>query len=112
MKSCRAGRRRITRHSNCSGLAMIVCNITTFGATVEKTVSAAEANRKFSRLLGAVREGGSFIITSHGRPVARLSRVEPDEEARSKARAALFKRLRKQPVTNVGKWTREELYER
>lgn len=39
---------------------------------MDQTVSAAEANRSFSRLLREVREGQSFTITAHGRAVARL----------------------------------------
>lgn len=79
---------------------------------MDKAVSASDANRRFSRLLSAVREGESFVITSHGRPVARLLPVEGDEEARSRARAALFRRVMRQPVRNIGRWKREELYER
>jgi prevent-host-death family protein len=39
---------------------------------VEEAVSAADANRKFSVLLRKVREGRSYVVTSHGKPVARL----------------------------------------
>src|SRR5262249_22339222 len=35
-------------------------------------VSAARANREFSHLLRKVREGESYVVTSHGRPVARI----------------------------------------
>jgi prevent-host-death family protein len=34
---------------------------------MEKAVSAADANRKFSKLLGAVREGQSFVVTAPGK---------------------------------------------
>src|SRR5271169_4888698 len=42
---------------------------------IEETVSAAEANRSFSRLLRGVREGRSYVVTAHDRPIGRL---EPD----------------------------------
>jgi antitoxin (DNA-binding transcriptional repressor) of toxin-antitoxin stability system len=63
---------------------------------MEKPVSAAVANRKFSELLRAVREGRSYVVTSHGAPGARRS---------------LIKRLQSQRVVKIGRWTREELYE-
>ena len=37
-----------------------------------KAVSAAAANRDFSKLLRGVSAGRSYVITSHGRPVANL----------------------------------------
>ena len=39
---------------------------------MDKIVSAAEANREFSSLLRGVREGQTFVVTSHGKPVARM----------------------------------------
>ena len=78
-----------------------------------KAVSAAEANRHFSQLLREVRDGGTYVITSHGKPVAKLAPYDADHAARMKARAALFRRLRTQPATRpIGRWTRDELYER
>ena len=66
----------------------------------------------FSRLLREVQNGASFTVTSHGRPVARL--VPADSETAD--RAALIKSMidtaNARPVMNLGKWTREELYER
>jgi prevent-host-death family protein len=77
---------------------------------MEKAISAAEANRKFSQVLREVREGHSYVVTSHGKPVARIA---PVEELRSeKAKQRLLRHLRSQPVRNIGKWTRDELYER
>ena len=40
------------------------------------TVTAAEANRSFSKLLRAAREGKRVTITSHGTPVAELGPVD------------------------------------
>ena len=77
-----------------------------------KAVSAAEANRNFSQLLRNVRDGRSFVITSHGKPVAKLVPYDAERAARTAARAALFTRLRTQRATApIGRWTRDELYE-
>jgi antitoxin (DNA-binding transcriptional repressor) of toxin-antitoxin stability system len=51
-------------------------------------------------------------VTSHGRPVARIAPVDSDIQKREAAKAALLKRLRSQPVVNIGPWTRDELYDR
>ncbi|MGD9538739.1 MAG: type II toxin-antitoxin system Phd/YefM family antitoxin [Alphaproteobacteria bacterium] len=78
---------------------------------MDKAISAADANRSFSRLLRGVREGLSYVVTSHGRPVARLIPAGRHEEVAAGARAALLSRLEKQPVVRAGRWTRDELYE-
>jgi prevent-host-death family protein len=76
------------------------------------SISAAEANRNFSQLLRRVREGHTIVVTSHGRPVAKLVPIDARDHVVRGARAALFERLRATPVTNAGRWTRDELYER
>jgi len=76
---------------------------------MEKAISAAEANRKFSEVLRGVRAGQSYVVTSHGRPVARIQPVM--EPKPSRAKAALLARIAKQPVQNIGRWTRDELYD-
>ena len=78
---------------------------------MEETVSAAEANRQFSKLLRGVRDGTSYVVTSQGRPVAKLVPVDEEAIAREQARERLFARLRSQPVRNIGRWTRDELYD-
>ncbi|HTW30460.1 MAG TPA: type II toxin-antitoxin system prevent-host-death family antitoxin [Candidatus Sulfotelmatobacter sp.] len=78
---------------------------------MEKPVSAADANRKFSKLLQGVREGESYVVTSHGRPVARIVPAGEGAGETPGARAALLKRLRAEPVVKIGRWTRDELYE-
>jgi prevent-host-death family protein len=78
---------------------------------MEKAVSAADANRNFSRLLEGVRRGKSYVVTSHGRPLAKLIPFEEPAGTREAAWKALMDRLRKQPVQNIGPWTRDELYE-
>jgi prevent-host-death family protein len=39
---------------------------------VEEAVSATDARLKFSLILRRVREGRSYVVISHGRPVARI----------------------------------------
>lgn len=77
----------------------------------ETLVSAAEANRKFSRLLEGARQGDSFIVTRHGKPVAKIGPVEVSSREESAGRKALLDRLRHQRAMDVGSSTREELYD-
>ncbi|HEV1994761.1 MAG TPA: type II toxin-antitoxin system prevent-host-death family antitoxin [Candidatus Acidoferrum sp.] len=82
---------------------------------MEKNVSAADANRKFSELLRGVRKGRSYVVTSHGEPVAKLVPAAQDARIAAGARSALLARLKSQPVVKGAKtrrrWTRDELYE-
>jgi prevent-host-death family protein len=78
---------------------------------MKKAISAAEANRRFSHLLREVREGHSFIVTSHGKPVAKIT-PHTKETVSDRTREAFFRRLEAQPARNIGRWTRDELYER
>jgi prevent-host-death family protein len=77
---------------------------------MEKAISAADANRKFSKLLRDVKEGQSYVVTSHGRPVARIAPIEDGRQA-TNARTALLNRLRSQRVLNIGPWKRDDLYD-
>ncbi len=77
---------------------------------IDDAVSAADANRRFSEILRKVRDGGSVTVTSHGKPVARIVPISPDDRS-SGARAALLARLRAEPVVTIGAWSRDELYE-
>ncbi len=74
-------------------------------------ISATEANRSFSALLRAVGEGRSYIVTSHGRPVALISpppEVSADHEARHQE---LMDYLLTLPTHHIGPWTRDQLYD-
>jgi len=77
---------------------------------MDKAVSAADANRRFSELLRTVKTGRSVVVTSHGKPVAKISPVIEDDRAAEGARSALLARLRRERVGNAGRWTRDELY--
>jgi prevent-host-death family protein len=78
---------------------------------MDKTVTAADANRRFSEILREAREGQTFVVTSHGRPVARIAPISEGDSRRDAARDALLKRLRRQPLKEIGNWRRDELYE-
>lgn len=83
---------------------------------MDDVMQAAEANRNFSRVLREVTEGRSYLVTSHGRPVARIVPADAgataEAAARAEARKRLLARLAQQPATDIGPWTRDELYER
>ena len=54
-----------------------------------KSVSLREANQDLSKLVRALEETGEgYVITRHGRPVARLMRHEVDRTADPEWRAA------------------------
>jgi len=76
---------------------------------MEKPVTAADANRKFSKLLRGVRGGQSYVVTSHGKAVAKIVPTGKNGGVARGTRASLVKRLRSQPVVRTGRWTREEL---
>lgn len=76
-----------------------------------ETVSAADANRRFSELLRVVKGGQSVIVTSHGRAVAKIVPIVEDERTTERARSVLFRRLRSERAVHVGRWARDELYD-
>jgi prevent-host-death family protein len=78
---------------------------------MRKTISAAGANREFSAVLRQVRQGQSYVVTSHGRPVASIVPFTAGGRVANAARSALFERLKAAPVQSIGRWTRDELYE-
>ena len=90
-----------------------VGKFTTFDVgPMEEAVSAAEANRNFSQILRNVKEGHSYVVTSHGTPVARIVPTKRGGALSDAAKATLMKRLRAQPVQIIGqRWSRDELYE-
>lgn len=78
-----------------------------------KTVSAAEANRQFSALLRDVAQGERVLITSRGKPVARLVPVSAEvDKTRLAARKRLLAHLSKVQASGEPRdWTRDELYD-
>ncbi len=78
---------------------------------MSNAVAASDANRRFSELLRRVRQGRTVVITSHGRPVAKMVPIDDRSGGLSGAGARLLARLRAQPVSHAGRWTRDELYD-
>lgn len=95
-----------------TAISDIIVNITTQGiVALEHSISSADANRKFSSVLRAVREGDSYVVTSHGKPVARIVPAGRHQAVATTARDLLLQRLASQPVSQVGRWSRDELYD-
>ena len=78
---------------------------------MDMAVSAAVAKRKFSQLLENVRRGCSYVVTSHGKPIAKIAPVDEAGKMEASARATLLVRLLSQSVTKAIRSTRDELYE-
>jgi prevent-host-death family protein len=78
-------------------------------------ISSTEANRSFSKLLAQVRSGRTAEITVRGEIVAKIVPVEKIDEAAKAEKQRLWEefidRLRKQPVLNIPRGTRDELYD-
>lgn len=80
-----------------------------------KTVSAAQANREFSKLLAGVLQGEVFTVVSRGTPVATMGPVATGNPQRLSAHKALLARLESQRTSGKGKaatrdWRRNDLY--
>lgn len=81
---------------------------------MERSISATDANREFSRVLSEVAAGETYIVTSHGKPVARLAPVRPPKEdgtARQRRVASLVDELAMLPLRAPGRIVREDGYE-
>ena len=78
---------------------------------MEEPISAANANRNFSQILRSVREGSTYVVMSHGKPVAKIVPIGKADKVAAGEREALLERLESEPVTLAGRWTRDELYE-
>jgi antitoxin (DNA-binding transcriptional repressor) of toxin-antitoxin stability system len=82
-----------------------------------KTISAAEANRNFARVMKAAEGGETIIVTSHGTPRIKIEAVggDADDAAHHAKMTALWavhrKRLLSQPVKNLGKFSRDWAYD-
>jgi prevent-host-death family protein len=77
-----------------------------------KTVSAAEANRHFSKILREVRAGETVVVTSHGEPVATIAPAAHDAAENEAAKQRLLEHLRAQPTLNIPiTWTRDDIYD-
>jgi len=86
-----------------------------YNGRMSKQIPATDANRYFAQLVREVREEGAhYVVTSHGKPVARL--IPPAESSTralaDEARASLLRHLIAQPILNLPRWSRDSLYDR
>ncbi len=79
-----------------------------------KTVSARDANQRFSKLLAEVAAGEEVVITRRGTPVARLMPIgRPAMTAERKAAIDRMVRMMKRGFPLGGRrFTRDEMHER
>ncbi len=76
-----------------------------------KTVTASDANRRFSSVLRQVSHGEVLTIVSRGKPVATIGPVNAEGANRQTAKKSLISRLRQREQTGNRNWTRNELYD-
>jgi prevent-host-death family protein len=57
-----------------------------------ETVGAYDAKTRLPELLGQVEAGASFVITRHGRPIARLLPIQPRSDGHPVVDALLASR--------------------
>ena len=77
---------------------------------MDRAITASDANQRFSEVLRDVQEGVSFIVTSRGRPVARVSPVDDAERQRAGI-DALLTFVTTLPRRQGKSWRRADLYE-
>lgn len=82
---------------------------------MERSISATEANRDFSKLLSEVEGGATVAVTKRGKVVARIVPTRDSEEAerlrRAAAMRALLDEMAAQPLLHLGKITRDDGYD-
>ena len=77
-------------------------------------ITAREANQRFSEVLAKVEsEGHGFVVTKHGRPVARILPFASGDAGTDMAKEAILRRLfESAKPLGVGRISRDELHER
>ncbi|WP_295174215.1 type II toxin-antitoxin system Phd/YefM family antitoxin [uncultured Brevundimonas sp.] len=80
---------------------------------MERTISATEANRDFSRIFREVAAGESYVVTARGRPLVRMTPadalVEPEDDRVARLHT-LIDDLAALPARAPGRITREDGY--
>ncbi|WP_158043633.1 type II toxin-antitoxin system Phd/YefM family antitoxin [Skermanella pratensis] len=81
---------------------------------MSRTVSAADANRQFSTILGQAAEGETVIITRRGAPIAQLVpyRQGPENKSHAPAWDRLLATLEEGVHLGEGQFDRDSLYDR
>ena len=82
-----------------------------------KTVTAREANQRFSKLLAEIEAGEEITITKHGKPVAVLSPHRPpamtaERKAAIERAIAATKKGLPWPEGTLRRFTRDEMHEK
>jgi prevent-host-death family protein len=82
-----------------------------------ETITAREANHSFCRILAGVREGKEYVVTLHGRPMARIVPERPTSMRRSltpeqeRALAEIWEIAKNAQPGIPWKFNRDELYD-
>ena len=76
-----------------------------------KTITVADANRRFSDLLREVSKGKEITILSRGTPVAKIISVHSETLRWNAMKNVLLSRVKAQDITGSRNWTRSELYD-
>ena len=77
---------------------------------LEELIAAADANRKFSQLLRSVRDGRTYVVTIHGKPVAKIIPIAKDDKVMA-GRGQSIRSPALPAGCRCGCWTRDELYD-
>lgn len=81
---------------------------------MERSISATDANREFSRVMNEVARGETYVVTARGKPMIRMVPIEGDDADRAdrnRKMKALLDKLAERPVQNLGRVTRDDGYE-
>jgi len=77
-----------------------------------KTITSTEANRSFSKLLARAAKGESTAITVRGKVIARLEPAASDDgKAAERRKLEHVRQLRRRPVMDLPRFSRDELYD-
>ena len=76
-----------------------------------KMIATTEANRQFSKVIQEVREGETFVVTSHGEPVAKITAFKREESDRQRALDAYFTSRKAVKPMNLGRFNRDDAYD-
>lgn len=77
---------------------------------MEQAITASDANQRFSEMLREVQNGTTYIVTSCGRPVAKVMPVD-DLAEQARALRELHEFMASQPRGSLPGWRREDLYD-
>ena len=75
---------------------------------MDRTISASDANQRFSEMLRDVQRGEAFLVTSRGRPVARVAPLDAGPKGESVQNLLTF--LEGLPRRSASDWGRDDLY--